>query len=1017
MTPFHSSSVNIIFGLTFVLLTLPAGYAAVPAGKQDIIPLPPSGATPALNAPGSKLSAVPRLESALNQMLEMSDSQGISAARSFARENNIALDRDRVQVELTLQPDAAGFDDAFFSRFNVEIISRSRHFIHLNVPLLDLAAFAQAAHGVISIHRPIPAHPIVTSEGVGLTGADDFHTDGSTGAGVDVAVVDIGFATYANAQANGELPAQMTMLNFTGEPMANGDKHGAACTEIVYDMAPGANFTIAKIATDADMENAVDSLIARGVDVISMSLGWLAAFGDYFQGGDPICAKVNEANAQGILFAVAAGNDAKAHYRAGFNDQGQADNYHRFADGVTVDHFGPDPANGWLLNNGTGIWVYMAWDAFPTTDQDLDLYLVRWNGQRWIAVAQSITTQDGDDPPEEYISFTVNTRAVYGVIVHNYDADDGADFTLLSTFDFAYYTSDGSIGLPALAQDAFAVGAIDQANWNDDPTPLEEFSSQGPTYDGRTKPEISGPDGVTSFTYGGAFYGTSAATPHVAGTATLLKSAYPLMTNADLRGYLQAHAVDIGDPGQDNMFGYGKLNMELIGMLIEVPNDYQTIQGALNAAAVRDTVLVHPGAYPENLIFPRRGIILGSRYLVSGNQDDIANTIIDGGGNGATVRMESTPATARMVGFTITGGTGKDDQFGGGIFVRKARAPVEYCVITGNSALGGGGVYLNSSTMTFNFCTISGNSASSYGGGMAMISSTPTLNNCVISGNTATQGAGLRFYRSSPTLNHCQITGNDGTLGGGNGGGLACVVSSNPTLNYCTISDNSALRGGAIWCYIGSHPTVSNSIMWNDSPQEVVFKKNNTANGLTVSYTDIKGDVGGVITNGNGAVTDGGGNINSDPFFADPPSGDYHLTESSPCIDAADPDGSDDPDGTQADMGAYFYNQGGGGLMSAGDPGNLQAEPLLPKTVLLSSAYPNPFNAATTIRYALPTASPVKLAIFDLTGRLVTTLAEDIQPAGNHTLLWNAQAVPAGSYYLRFESPGLTATRRLMLIK
>ncbi|MCK4696190.1 MAG: PKD domain-containing protein, partial [Candidatus Cloacimonetes bacterium] len=85
-----------------------------------------------------------------------------------------------------------------------------------------------------------------------------------------------------------------------------------------------------------------------------------------------------------------------------------------------------------------------------------------------------------------------------------------------------------------------------------------------------------------------------------------------------------------------------------------------------------------------------------------------------------------------------------------------------------------------------------------------------------------------------------------------------------------------------------------NSILWNDSPQEIYI---NTGS-VTATYSDIQGGWTGT------------GNIDSDPLFVDPANGDYHLQEGSICIDAGDPDPQyNDPDGTIADMGAYFFPQ------------------------------------------------------------------------------------------------------------
>ncbi|MDD5402848.1 MAG: S8 family serine peptidase, partial [Dehalococcoidales bacterium] len=97
--------------------------------------------------------------------------------------------------------------------------------------------------------------------------------------------------------------------------------------------------------------------------------------------------------------------------------------------------------------------------------------------------------------------------------------------------------------------------------WNN-PTMIEPFSSQGPNANGVIKPDIVAPDGVSTTTYGtGAFYGTSAAAPHAAGAAALVKELYPAYTHTQLKTYLESHAVDSGTSGKDNIFGSGRLRL------------------------------------------------------------------------------------------------------------------------------------------------------------------------------------------------------------------------------------------------------------------------------------------------------------------------------------------------------------------------------------------------------------------------------------------------------------------------
>jgi subtilisin family serine protease len=117
-----------------------------------------------------------------------------------------------------------------------------------------------------------------------------------------------------------------------------------------------------------------------------------------------------------------------------------------------------------------------------------------------------------------------------------------------------------------------AVGAIDYWYWTTGP--IANYSSQGLTNDGRIKPDISGPASVSTYTYGiNAFSGTSAAAPHVAGAAALILSGNPSYSVSQLWSALTDSAIDIGDIGQDYIYGFGILNMPPVGAeSISTPN-------------------------------------------------------------------------------------------------------------------------------------------------------------------------------------------------------------------------------------------------------------------------------------------------------------------------------------------------------------------------------------------------------------------------------------------------------------
>ncbi|MDP8237643.1 MAG: T9SS type A sorting domain-containing protein [Candidatus Hatepunaea meridiana] len=93
------------------------------------------------------------------------------------------------------------------------------------------------------------------------------------------------------------------------------------------------------------------------------------------------------------------------------------------------------------------------------------------------------------------------------------------------------------------------------------------------------------------------------------------------------------------------------------------------------------------------------------------------------------------------------------------------------------------------------------------------------------------------------------------------------------------------------------------------------------------------------------------------------------------------------------------------------------AVPPIPDEFYLSNAYPNPFNAVTTISYGLPNASNITLHIYDISGRLITTLYNNHREAGHYKVVWNAETAAAGIYCVQMEADGFRYVRKVVLVK
>jgi len=98
-------------------------------------------------------------------------------------------------------------------------------------------------------------------------------------------------------------------------------------------------------------------------------------------------------------------------------------------------------------------------------------------------------------------------------------------------------------------------------------------------------------------------------------------------------------------------------------------------------------------------------------------------------------------------------------------------------------------------------------------------------------------------------------------------------------------------------------------------------------------------------------------------------------------------------------------------------PVSVDEEPNMPSGYYLSQNYPNPFNASTMISFNLSEPSDVRVEIFDLLGRGIVTLLNELKQAGEHQVVWNAGDQPSGVYFYKMETGNISETRKMVLMK
>jgi len=447
---------------------------------------------------------------------------------------------------------------------------------------------------------------------VAITNADAWHTADFIGTGVHVGIVDYFDMSLWNVAEQGPKPTVGNGRVFCQDTLNVGlctgsggivnipdGLHGVAVAEIVKDMAPAADLYIATVGSVSDLRAAVDWFAANGVTIITRSLG--SAYDGPGDGTGPLDAVVDYAAGKKITWFNSAGNDAVDNYMKRTVTtliQDGASKYVDFDSGAGTDT--------WLrLDGGTILMDGIRWanDWYLATAQKTDYSVEFWepkstasanlSDQHWHPTAADVIKIDIDGNNSNAVNNVTNASQSTGAApleaadllvnpVNSYglggvafmrikyvsgplptgSAADTLEIALgRGLTELGYSNKPGSAAKPVVDSKnpgLLAVGAIEPAAGS----AIASYSSQGPTSDGRIKPDISAPSGLTSTIYSpSAFSGTSASAPTAAGAAALLLGAglaAPGSLPALVR-HLAATYGDLGAVGPDNLFGVGEL--------------------------------------------------------------------------------------------------------------------------------------------------------------------------------------------------------------------------------------------------------------------------------------------------------------------------------------------------------------------------------------------------------------------------------------------------------------------------
>ncbi len=635
--------------------------------------------------------------------------------------------------------------------------------------------------------------------------------------------------------------------------------------------------------------------------------------------------------------------------------------------------------------------------------------------------------------------------------------------------------------------------------------------------------------------------GTSFASPLTAGAAALIWSSNLNRTAAQVSQVLRFNCdnIDAANPGYEDLLGYGRVNLtKALGDDEQrVPQEFASIQDAMNCAAVGDVVkILADEILPAFTVIERDLQILGGYAADYQTRDPL----------GTPTMVESLPTTPVLDfygdvtnttvvdGFHLTGGGGRtfanipySGRYGGGIMLNQKSPTLRNLAVSGNSVgnastLGlGGGIALYNSDAVLENITVTGNTAI-YGGGVFVYQGSPSFSNVTLDANTlitdnltnAPLGGGIHVIDAFVTLDDVVITGHiDSDKGGGiyaadldgstsvylnggevsgntaktNGGGICAlggtidlvdvIVSDNgktaaatfmgggglyadgaiasvagstfdqneahsgsgaqfnacpevylagtsftrstaalfggtvyvvgctqADLHHLTIADNSCPSGGAGLYSTNTPLTVANTISAFNTGAGATANGMSITGAATLTCNDVFGNEGAAY-GGVSDPTGTDGNVALDPQFCDRGEGDYHVNPNGPCAPAHS--------GGCNLIGALVADCGSGIGVS---------DPSVPVAFRVDQSFPNPFNPATTIRFALPAAARTSLVIYDVKGRVIKTLVDTELEAATHTYQWRGRdnqgrATSAGIYFYKITSGDHQAVGRMALIK
>jgi len=454
--------------------------------------------------------------------------------------------------------------------------------------------------------------------------------------------------------------------------------------------------------------------------------------------------------------------------------------------------------------------------------------------------------------------------------------------------------------------------------------------------------------------------------------------------------------------------------------VIQVPAQFPGIQAAINAASNGDTVLVSRGTWAGGLSIGGKAITLASRFILTGDPNDVALTSIEGGSPLLDIQSSAGAAT------TVRGLTFRNGDYQINVHARRMSL-LDNRFINGSadqvSFEGGGGLVRKNYFEHASDDAIDSDN-----------SSDPTIEQNTIK-DCGDDGIEIRLHAyTGPTLdivirdNVITGCGEDGiqlidyagasnrmiriernVLAGNAKAALGTMADGNTTENYAGAPMVEEVRvigntfsGSTHGLTGGDNMLVMNNIFVGAT----TFGVKRVAGSSLVTYNDFWGNA----THHTGSNVDLGTTLFQDPML----DANLHLRTGSPCIDAGA--ASVVWNGNTVSAPVFSGAAPDLGALETGGPPLPVELPSATGGLALAGVWPNPSRSGFAITLTLADASPARLEVLDLAGRRLLTRDLDRLGPGRHVVgLDEARALPPGVYLLRLSQAGQTRSRRAVV--